>query len=76
MRGALALVEVGKTLLESAVHVFVDLDVLVQRSVLDRLQSFARIRGGGNFAAFVRAVVHEPLLSAADGIRMWPLPVR
>jgi hypothetical protein len=61
--GLLALVEVRETLLELSVHVFVDLDVLIEGSVVDRLQP---LPGGlsGRDAGIVRTVVHTALLSA------------
>jgi hypothetical protein len=74
--GVLALVEVGKTLLEPAVHVFVHLHVLLEWSVIDRLKPIPRVIRGGDTACLLRAVVHRALLSAADAIRRRPMPVR
>jgi hypothetical protein len=88
----LGLVEVGETLLEPSVHVFVNRDVLLERSVVERLQAFTRVvfhtrgdivfhtrgdfAGGRRAAGILRIVVHKALLSAADGIRPLTISVR
>ena len=59
--------------------VLVDLDVLVQWRVVDVLQSLARVVRGSLTCALefrlVGAVMHRPLLHAANAIRPNP-PVR